>query len=202
MFTRFKSGTLALLAACAAGLKATMSTPADVGADTTQYLASDSVRQQFNILMQDLRYFLQHQIFTSAALAIATVTSQVKSVAASVYSTSTGIFTLAATDNFWTLGTATSNTNVAIGGFQKYLLCVNAAGAASVIEGLQNLVSLATVTFPKQPAVGVTIVGILHVTNATNVFIPGTTLLGAAGVTAAFQNGVNTDDMMAAKVRP
>lgn len=202
MFTRFKSATLALLAACAESVKATMATPADVAADTTSYFPTDAVRQQFNTLLTDLRYFLQHQVFTSGAIATATVTSQVKTVASAVYSCLTGIFTLGATDNFWTLGTATSNTNVAIGGFQKYLLCVNAAGAASVIEGIQSLVSLAAVTFNKQPAAGVTILGILHVTNATNVFIPGTTLLGAAGVTAAYQNGVNTDAMLSSKVRP
>jgi len=175
MFTRFKSATLGLLAACAAGLKATMITPTDVAADNLGYFSTDAVRAQLNALIMDLRYFLQHQIFTSAALAVATVTSPVKSVASSVYSTSTGIFTVIATDNQFTLGSATSNTNVAIGGFQKYLLCLNAAGVASVIEGVQNLVSLATVTFAKQPAQGVTIIAILSKTTATNVVIPCTT---------------------------
>lgn len=201
MIRRFKNIVVARIAALAASIGATMAAPADVAADTTNYFPTDAVRQQFNALVNDVRYWLQHQVFTSAALAIATVTSQVKSVATAVYSTATGIFSLAATDNFWTLGSATSNTNVAIGNAQKYLLCVNAAGAASVIEGVQAA-TLALVTFNRQPASGVTVIGILQITNATNVFIPGTTLLGAAGVVATFQNGSNTDVLQSTRVRP
>jgi hypothetical protein len=136
---------------------------------------------------------------SAAGVATATVTSQVKTVNALTYLINGAYKSKAATDNFWTL----AGTTVVVGGFQKYLLLIDAAGAASIQEGLQSTVSAASVGWTNVSNVsawaplmsilnaGKAIVGVLTIANVTNPFIPGTTLLGAAGVTATYIDGVD-----------
>jgi hypothetical protein len=144
-------------------------------------------------------------VYGAPAVATATVTSQVKTTAASQYSVGGRIFTKGATDNFWTL----AGTTVALNSWQKYLLCVDDAGVATVVEGTQSTVSAAGVTWgnvspaakafnqnPWAPLITVLsasrcIFGVLTVATTTGTFIPGTTLLGAAGITATFIDGID-----------
>lgn len=125
--------------------------------------------------------------FTAPITATATVTSQAKTTATLVYKVD-GVFkSLAATDNFWTLTGGT----VAISSWQKWLLLVSAAGVASVIAGTASAVSAAKVVLPNLPN-GFAVAGVLTVaTSGATTFIPGTTLLGAAGITATFIDGID-----------
>jgi hypothetical protein len=135
---------------------------------------------------------------SAAGIATATVTSQAKIVNTLNYTINGAFKTKAATDNFWTL----SGTTVATGLTQKYALLIDAAGAASVQEATQALTA-ATVGWANVSSVGPwapllsilnaskAVAGVLTVVTVTNPFIPGTTLLGAAGVTATYQDGID-----------
>lgn len=141
------------------------------------------------------------QVYADPGLAVATVTSQVKSTNSAQYLIAGVGKTKAATDNFWTL----AGTTVAVSSFQKYALLVDDTGAASVQEATQNTVSLASVSWanvtplakavpqnPWAPLLAMLnqskcVFGILSIaTNSSTTFVPGTTLLGAAGITATF----------------
>ena len=135
-----------------------------------------------------------------ATIATATTTSQVKSTATCTYLIN-GVFkSKTATDPLWTL----SGTTVSASSFQKYLLLLDASGTASIQEGLQSTVSAATVAWTNVSnysswaplltllASGVCIIGAVTVaTDATHTFVPGTTLLGAAGITTTYQDGLD-----------
>ena len=140
------------------------------------------------------------QALTAAGGATATVTSQVKTVNTLTYLINGAFKSKGATDNFWTL----AGTTVAAGSFQKYLLLIDAAGAATIQEGLQSNVSAALVGWTNVSSLSVwaallsvlnaskAVAGVLTVaTDATHTFIPGTTLLGAAGITATYQDGID-----------
>jgi hypothetical protein len=148
--------------------------------------------------------------YSAAGCATATTTSKAKIVNTTAYTVGGRILSKGATDNFWTLGGAGSATTVAVGSWQKYLLCIDDAGAASVVEGTQSSVSAAAVSWvnvspaakaftqnPWAPIITVlsasrAILGVLTVaTDATHTFIPGTTLLGATGITATFIDGID-----------
>lgn len=135
---------------------------------------------------------------TAAGVATATTTSKVKTVNTLTYTVGGKFFSKAGTDNFWTL----AGTTVQASSWQKYLLLIDTAGAASIQEGVQSTVSAAAVAWtnvsrvsayaPFLSVVGSTkaIVGVLTVaTVASHTFVPGTTLLGATGITATFQDG-------------
>lgn len=139
------------------------------------------------------------QALTAAGVATATVTSQVKTVNTLTFLINGKFFSKAGTDNFWTL----SGTTLPAGYFQKYLLLIDASGVMSIQEGLMSNVSAAAVGWTNVSSVsawapllsilnaGKAVVGVLTVANVTNPFIPGTTLLGAAGVTATYQDGID-----------
>lgn len=160
--------------------------------DRGTYPVGDSIREELNQLIRDFNYFVEHHIVASGAVATATVTSQVKTVAVAGYLVGGNLLTKAATDNLWTPVGAT----FAAGLSNKYLLYLDAAGAATVQEGVPAA-TLAAVTFAARPPAGKTVIGVLSVVNATNPFIPGTTLLGAAGVTATYENGLDNSCLQA-----
>lgn len=147
-----------------------------------------------------------NMVYARPQIATATVTSKAKTVAAVDFVVGGQLFNKAATDNFWTL----AGTTVAISSWQKYLLCVDDAGTATVVECTQSTLSAAAVGFgniaaqakaqpinPWSPIITVLaasrcIFGVLTVaTDSTHTFIPGTTLLGAAGITATFIDGID-----------
>jgi lysophospholipase L1-like esterase len=121
-------------------------------------------------------------------VATATTTSQVKTTNQVDFEISGQVFRKAATDNFWTLTGGVQP----ISSWRKYLLMVSSAGAASVLQSPQDsLVSAAAVILPP-PSAGKAVFGVLTVaTNGATTFTPGTTLLGAAGITATYIDGLD-----------
>lgn len=152
-------------------------------------------------------YFGNNSVYADPALAIATTAQQIKTTASAQFTVGGKLFTKAATDNLWTFGVAGSNTTVAVGFTQKYAVCIDDAGAATVQEATQALtagaVTWANVTAAAKanpqnawaPLISIlnasrAIFGIVTVVNVTNPFIPGTTAFNAAGVTTTFNGGI------------
>lgn len=97
------------------------------------------------------------------------------------------LYHLADTDDFWTL----SGSVLAVSSSVIYLLCVNAAGTMSIVEGdavlTANITSGYTSLKWPQPGESVCPLGAVRVdTNASVTFTPGTTNLSAAGVTDTY----------------
>ena len=137
---------------------------------------------------------------TAGGVAIGTTPSKVSSTATINYTVGGAPATKAATADLWTPAGATVGFNM----WQKYLLMLDSAGAASVQEGIPSNVSAALVAFPgdnfgwsaivnaANATPGKTIVGSITVkTDGTHTFIPGTTALNATGITTTFQDGID-----------
>lgn len=148
---------------------------------TASMVARDEVRQQLNDLT-----LLHANAATAAALGIttATTTSKVKFANNAVYRFEGVNKTLNATDNFWTL----NGPVVAASMFQKWLLGVDVNQAAVIIPSVPATTAAGCV-FTSVPQ-GVSLFGVAQVaTDASHTFTPGTTLLGATGITATFWDG-------------
>jgi hypothetical protein len=164
---------------------------------------TDSVRVAYNLAVRDLIYFMLNRVVHAAAAsmpvcATATTTSKVKTTNACTLVNAGAVNALAATDNFWTL----TGGDLAVSSFRRYLLCADASDAASVIAST-DAATAAACRFPNLPANGVAIVGVLTVaTDATHTFTPGTTLLGAAGITATYIDGIDINVPLATLVAP
>lgn len=191
---------------------------------TSQQVASavtDLVRVNLNALIQDAIWGLLNRPawnVSTAAVAppvcnTATVTSQVKTTATTQLYVNGVVTSLTATDPLWTL----TGGNLAAGFVRKYLLLWDATTATTVATVLQCLTdqpivttaaaALALCRFPGSPpvnALGIApaVVGVLSITNLTNPFIPGTTLLGATGVTAAYRDGPDVNSFIASITTP
>lgn len=153
---------------------------------STTQTASTPARDETRQAVNNATLMAANASLTAAGCATATVTSQAKTVNSFTYKVD-GVFKVkAGTDNFFTL----NGPNVPAGSFQKWYLCIDAAGAAVVIPGAISAVSLAAVGLPALPQ-GASVAGVLSIVNATNPFIPATTLLGAAGVTATYVDGID-----------
>lgn len=161
-------------------MSTTAQTPLQTQADNSDV---EYVRQSFNRMVA-LVDAMNSRVLASAAVATGTTTSKVKTVTNPVaFIVDGAVLSKAAADDFWTLTGAT----FAAGLSNKWLLLVDAAGAASVAIGTPAA-TLAAVVLPAIPT-SKAVFGVLNVVNATNPFIPGTTLLGAAGVTATYTQG-------------
>ena len=161
-------------------MSTTAVTPLQTNLDNSEV---DYVRQVVNRLV-GLQDAFHNRTLVSAAVATGTTTSKVKTVTNPTAFIVDGVsLSKAGTADFWTLTGAT----FAAGLSNKWLLLVDAAGAASVAVGTPAATA-AAVVLPAIPA-SKAVFGVLTVVNATNPFIPGTTLLGAAGVTATYVNG-------------
>lgn len=175
------------------GLGVTSSAPLD-------YVVNDLIVQH-NLLVGDLDAELmpdhaltkaavdqQKRAFINAPLATATVA--IGTTVQKVRTTATATFRIdgvfkskASTDDFWTL----SGTTIADGFVNKYLLCIDADGAASIVEGTQAATAGAVVlgAWPASKSV----LGILTVATTGAAFVPGTTGLDAAEVTDTYTDG-------------
>lgn len=93
----------------------------------------------------------------------------------------------AATDDLWTFTGAV----LAAGSFRKYLLCLDAAGTASVLASTDATTAAADCQYPSASLPdGVCVIGwVIVATDATHPFTPGTTALNATGITATFADG-------------
>lgn len=184
-------------------------------ADKNSTQISDSVRAQLNQLVADVYYFFNTrpawQVAAAAVAppvcAIATTKSKVKTTATTEMMLAGVLKSLTATDNLWTL----TGGNLAIGSVRRYMLLWDGASATTVPTVLASddkviasyasaAAALAACRFATRPALGTGIVGILSITNVTNAFIPATTLLDAAGVTAALIDGPDDSVLLSAQV--
>lgn len=147
---------------------------------------------------------LLNRALTAAGVARGTTAQKVKTVNALTYNINGTFFSKAATDDFWTL----SGTTVPALSWQKYALLIDGTGAASIQEAAASNISVAAVGWrtagfnnsPWHPIIamlnggtGKAVVAVLTIqTAAATTFIPGTTALNAAGITATFADGVDS----------
>lgn len=113
-------------------------------------------------------------------LAAATTTTKVKTTAGGTYVVDGVLKGKGATDNLWDMSTVASVVTSATQ-YNIYLLCLDAAGTASVVAGTPAS-ALADVVLPTVPD-GKTIIGFLTASLVAGGFTPGTTAVNAAGVT-------------------
>ncbi len=154
-------------------------------------------------LSNALALFAMNRLLATATVAIGTTASKVRTTTTATW-TLGGQFQTAVTssDDLWTL----AGTTVAASSWQKYLLMWDATGASGpvVVEGTQSTISAALVGWkninnvsPYGPIIsllntGYVIVGVLTVaTDSTHTFVPGTTLLSAAGITDTYADGID-----------
>lgn len=137
---------------------------------------------------------------SSGAVAIGTTTTKVQSTATITGVVNGTFISKSATDDLWTL----SGTVVAASSWQKYLLLLDASGTATIREATQSTISASAVSYANISGLsawaplltvlnaGTLIAGYLTVaTDATHTFTPGTTALGAAGITTTYTNGID-----------
>ena len=116
--------------------------------------------------------------FTTGTLAIGTTKSKIQTTTIINYCIDGIMYVKAATDDLFVF---TDTTVQAISTTKYYALCLDAAGAASVITGTST-------GLPDIPDT-VCLVGYVKVvTSGAGTFIPGTTLLDAAQVTETYVN--------------
>lgn len=178
-----------------------MSVNDSVAQDKSSYFSTDSVRANLNALVADFAYFILNgvrsaTVATMPVCARATTASKVKTTNATVLNESGAAVALAATDNYWTL----TGGNLAAGFARRYLL-LDTAGVASVLASA-DAATAAACRWASRPANGSAIVGVLTIVNATNPFIPGTTLLSAAGVTDTYIDGIDINVPLATLITP
>lgn len=115
-------------------------------------------------------------IFTSAAIAIGTTTTKVKTATATRYFINDVYGLLAATDDFWTLSGTVTNAK-----FNVFVLYITSAGVAGAAMGTEGTTRSAVV-MPTIPA-NCAIVGFVEINpTGTGNFVGGTTPLGDATV--------------------
>lgn len=163
-------------------VSATLDAPSG-GIDRTVF---DSVKRL--VLLRD------NACLAAAGTAAATTASKVKTVNTVTYLIDGQFKSLAGTDNFWTL----TGTTLTAGQSNKWLLCVDGSGTASVVEGILAS-TVAGVTFADvtgsdghiypSPGPSKCVVGQLTVTCNSSTFVPGTTLLSAGTITVVYRDG-------------
>jgi hypothetical protein len=129
-----------------------------------------------DINIQSSKTLHGNRVCNSAKIAIGTTTTKIKTVAAIDYTIDGQVYTLAATDDFFV---NTDLTVQPIASTKYYALCVDAAGAGSIIAGPNNLTAAVTAQTNKSavPAIPDTkcLVGIIKVVTVGSVFTPATT---------------------------
>lgn len=172
--------------------------------DLNSNSAKDTVRDAANRVARDQQYFFFNrpawQVAAAAVappvVARATTASKVKTTATTQMFLNGVPLSLTATDNLWTL----TGANLAAGSVRSYLLLWDGTSATTVVSVLQSndlliasyanaTAAIAALRWTAMPPNGTGIVGILNLANTTNAFIPGTTLLSAAGVTDTYVDG-------------
>lgn len=143
--------------------------------------------------------YLDNQVLVNPVLAISAGSSPLaKTTNAFNFTVGGSVFTKAA-GNLPALTTA-GTTTVPAGSQIIYSVYIDNLGNYTLKQGNITTVTagVTSVDLPTQPTVtvtnnvntvnGYTFVGLIHVVNATNPFIPGTTALDAAGVTVYYSN--------------
>lgn len=200
-----------------------MSINTSTAQDASSFPAKDTVRVNTNKVATDQQYAaLNRPAWQVAAAAVAppvcatgTTTSKVKTTATTQMMLGGTPKSLTATDDLWTL----SGTTLAAAQVCRFQLCWDGTSATTVVSVRQSTIrtigetfegvvlstaalALAACRWPTTPPNGTGIVGVLDITNVTNPFVPGTTLLGAAGVTAAYRDGPDINCFTAEIITP
>jgi len=202
-----------------------MSINTTVPDDRDSYPARQGTRAQVDNLAKDHQYFLVNkpawQVSTAAVappvVATATVTTQIKTTATTQLMLNGVLTSLTATDPFVLaadMAVGDPNT-LAIGSVRKWQVCWDGTNATTkgTIRPSNDVViassplgtsasALAQCRWTSLPPTGTVIVGVASIVNVTNVLTPGTTLLGAAGVTATYVDGPTQDCCLATLVSP
>lgn len=146
--------------------------------------------------------------FSSGALAAGTTSATIKTTATVTYTVDGAFYSKGATDNIAISYAGPSVYQAAAGGIQAvngqftggtngstrlYLICLNAAGAVSIVPGpIEDSAELAAgrvaLEFPDAPNLVCPIGAMRVALTAGTAFVPGTTALAAAGVTTTFIN--------------
>ena len=116
------------MAGTAVSVRAQYTAKAPLGPQEQLRLASNATVVDLETLRNVPDLVSRNRCYAKAAAATGTTTSKVKTVNSVDYAIDGGIFRKAATDDLWTL----SGAVVAISSWQKYLLCLNSAGTASI----------------------------------------------------------------------
>ena len=196
-----------------------MSTNDKIAQDKNSFYAYDTTRANYDLLAADaIKASLDRPAWQVAAAAVAppvcataTITSQVKTTATTQMMLNGIPLSLTATDPLWTL----TGGNLAAGSVRKYQLLWDGTTATTVMTVLASndqviatsplgtsASALTLCRFPSLPPIGTGCVGILSIVNTTNAFVPGTTLLGATGVTATYRDGPDANCYLASIVTP
>jgi hypothetical protein len=133
--------------------------------------------------LADLRRAMLNMPLSDPGIAIANNAAKVKTAATLVYLIDGVFCSKGATDDFWTLAGITVPAEY----YQKYLLCIDANGAASIVQGTPHTTA-AGVVLPDWPD-SKCIAGVLQVFTTGATFVPGTTLLSAGAVTDTYYDG-------------
>jgi hypothetical protein len=137
-----------------------------------------------------IRTILGNRVMSNPGIAIGTTKSKAKTANTTEYCIDGVIYSKAATDDLFV---HTDVSVQAVGTTRYYALCLDAAGAATVIAGATTA-NVAGSTYPiaaKMPPIPSTVclVGAIKiVTDATHTYTPATTLNDAAGITATYYN--------------
>lgn len=138
-----------------------------------------------------LKAYMSHMALSDGGVGIGTTVQKVRSNATISYLIAGEFKSKASTDDLWTL----SGTTITDGNFNKYLLCLDTSGAASIVEGTQGA-SAGAVVLPAYPSAK-SVVGMLTVQTVGATFVPGTTALDAATVTDTYFDGA-PDELLTA----
>lgn len=130
-----------------------------------------------DLVTEELRILLGNRCFISGALAIAGTKSKVKLAAAVDYCIDGQIYHVAITDNLFV---HTDLTVQAANTTKWYALCLDAAGAATIVQG--------TATMLPKVAANVCMVGAIKIVMGAATFTPATTLHDAASTTTTYYN--------------
>lgn len=155
--------------------------------------------QAFNTLLRTV----SNLALSASAVAVATVTTQVKTTATLNYLIN-GVFkTKAATDNFWTVAIIQAAQGFAVipdGSRAMFLFLIDAAGVASVIQGPVGVTDAQAIvpadTIPEDKCIA----GVCKAVCAGTSFTPGTDAWSKASVTFTFSDGYDATIMGSFKV--
>lgn len=182
--------------------------------------ALDGVRANQALAIKDMmKATLDRPAWQVAAAAVAppvcatgTTTSKAKTTATTQLYVNGVPLSLTATDDLWSLVADAANV-LAAGSVRRYQLLWDGTSATTVVSVAASndkviasyanaTAALAACRWPGSPPLGTVVVGVLSIANVTNAFTPGTTLLGAAGVTATYRDGPDANCFQASLLTP
>jgi len=155
-------------------------------------IGTDTLREWFNKFVSYIYYTSRNGVISTTVatlplVATAGTATKVKTTNATVVKNAGVANAVAASDDAWTL----TGAALAIGSFRRYLLLVSSADAFTVLAS-NDAASAAACEFPRLPADGLAIVGILTL-SSTAVFTPATTAISDAAVTEVYTDGHEDD---------